>query len=97
MSIITKGQLKWAIMEMNRATNSPVEPYTTQNGKTVANVGNYHLEEAYGGYNVTRTIGQGDEIHHPFGDDFMPKRELLGRIRAFLAGIKAGRAAPASA
>ena len=39
MSIITKGQLKWAVMEMNRATNSPVKPYTTKAGKTHVNIG----------------------------------------------------------
>lgn len=54
MSTITLKDLENAVARLNRSTNSPLESYTKADNKFTANVGNYHLDGAYGGYSLCR-------------------------------------------
>lgn len=51
---ITESNLKALVRRINEATGAAIEPYTKQaDGRYKANIGNYHLDIAYGGYGGT--------------------------------------------
>lgn len=79
---------------INRTTDSPLVPYTKdKDGKYIANVGNYHIEGAYGGYCLSRMVNVGGGTETIIGG-YMPKRELYNRMHAFLSGLEAHQANP---
>ena len=51
----TIAQIQAALYKLNRQTASPLKPY--EDGQ--AQIGNYHLSQAYGGYNVNRIMNNG--------------------------------------
>lgn len=89
MERTTEAQLKAQIAHLNKITNSPAESYSLgTDGKYHANVGNYHLDCAYGGYNLARIANDGGGITQPIGGGFKTKRELYNLIRAYISGIE---------
>jgi hypothetical protein len=73
---------------INERTGSPLEPYTRdESGNLRANVGNYHLSGAYGGYCLHRMHNESGGVTTPLIHGHVPKRELETAMRAFLAGI----------
>ena len=91
MNRITDKDLQAACNRINRATNSPATPYMTDpDGKFHANIGCYHLSHAYGGVALHRMHNDGGGVEEVFGGH-MPKRELYGKMHAFLAGLDAGK------
>lgn len=90
MTSINKAMLQARIDSLNSLTNNHLEPYTKSNtGKLQANIGSYYLDAAYGGYNLARIENKGGGISCPIGQGFYPKRELLNKINAYIAGIHA--------
>ncbi|MEY4427217.1 MAG: hypothetical protein RL535_1515 [Pseudomonadota bacterium] len=87
MSRITEKQLQAMVNRINRMTKSPIEPYTIQDGRGVANVGNYHLSGAYGGLSLHRMVSQSGGVADIFNCGHVPKRELYQMILAFIAGL----------
>lgn len=78
------------IERINIATGSPTAPYTRMaDGKHRANVGNYHLDNAYGGYALVRTTSEQGSIMR-ITDGYMPKRELYNMLFVFIRGIEIG-------
>ena len=74
---------------INEAKGAPLTPYTKQaDGKFIANVGNYHLSGAYGGYCLHLMENQGGGISTPLVSGHVPKRELELAMRSFLSGIE---------
>jgi hypothetical protein len=84
MTRITEAMLDARAARLNRMTGSPAEPYT--NGK--ANVGNYHISHAYGGVCLHRMHNEGGGVSCPIIGGHVPKRELLGLIDAYIAGLQ---------
>lgn len=91
MNTITKKDLENVVDRINRATNSPMTPYTQTDGKYTANIGNYHLDWAYGGVCLVRTDSEGGGIQSIL-PGFVSKRELYEKMHAFLRGIDAVKA-----
>ena len=90
MQRISKAHLQAKIDQINRATNSPREPYTKgDDGLYHANIGNYHLAGAYGGHQLHRMHTDGGGVTEPLGGGYISKRELNERLHAFLAGLEA--------
>ena len=91
---ITMGMLEREVAKLNSLTNSPSTPYSKrENGKGYeANVGNYHIAGAYGGWKVERMVNPGGGITHPTGLDtgFVSKRKCYENLRAFISGIEHG-------
>lgn len=57
MQRITRKFLEAQITTLNRMTGNPEEPYRrNDDGKAVANKGNYHLDGAYGGFALYRMV-----------------------------------------
>ena len=84
-------ELEAIVARINTATGSPSEPYTkTADGHYKANVGNYHLSSAYGGYALHKMANEDGGVHDIFGGH-MPKSVLAHLMRAYLAGITSQR------
>lgn len=88
---ITERDLESVVARINKMTGSPATPYTRdENGKFTANVGNFHLDAAYGGWALHRmeTTGGGVEV---ILSGYVPKRELYEKMQAFLSGLYMAR------
>lgn len=89
MQSITIKFLKAQIERLNRETNNPPAPYVREGEKFTAQLGNYHLSGAYGGYSLHRMETDGGGISDVFGCGHITKRDLSSRISAMLCGINA--------
>lgn len=85
MERITEKQLNAVVERLNRITHSPLASWTKTDKGPTANIGNYHLDYAYGGVSLARmrNEGGGIEMILPGGT----KRECYERLQAFLKGI----------
>ena len=90
MTRITRKQLETAVDTLNEMTGSPLEPYSKVGDKWVANVGNYHISGAYGGFSLHRMVNDGGGVKDIFYCGHVPARELFGLIRAYRYGIHMG-------
>lgn len=85
-SRITEKQLEALIKRLNIATGSPVEPWTKDStGKFKANIGNYHIESAYGSTKLSRMVSISGATSDIFG--LTTKRALYNKILAMLDGL----------
>ncbi len=88
---ITKANLEGVIATLNRVTKSPEEPYTNDaEGKFQSNIGNFHLDSAYGGHKLSRITNDAGGTTDITGG-YIPKRELYYRIHAYLDGVLAAQ------
>ena len=89
MERITMKQLENKVARLNRVCGTPEAPWTrTENGEMRANIGNYHLDGAYGGYQLAQMCSETGGITNPFRSGFVSKRELAGLIDAFVVGVE---------
>ena len=88
---ITNKKLNETIDLLNQITNSPATPWSKVGGKLVANVGNYHLYEAYGGACVHRMANTSGAAESMVTYGHVPKRELFNRLVSYIAGVEAGK------
>jgi hypothetical protein len=93
MQTITIKFLKAQVDRLNREMNLPLVPYIREGEKFTAQIGNYHLSGAYGGYALHKMATDGGGISDVFGCGHVPKRDLSARISAMIAGIYAAQAA----
>ena len=93
MQTITKKFLEAQIERLNRETNNPPAPYVRDGEKFTAQIGNYHLSGAYGGYSLHRMETDGGGISDVFGSGHISKRDLSARISAMMRGIHAAQMA----
>ena len=93
MQRITIKFLNAQCARLNRITNSPMESYTRGlDGSFKANVGCYHISQAYGGYALHRMHNEGGGVSEPLSTGHVPARELSGLISAYIAGIDSTKA-----
>lgn len=85
MERIAQAQLNYAVERINVNTKSPLTPYTKVDGKLVANIGNFHIYGAYGGYGLHRMCNEGGGITQIIG--ISTKRELYNQLQAMINGI----------
>lgn len=90
MKRITRKDLDGAVDLLNRIAGMPMHPYR-MNG--VANVGNYHLDGAYGGWALHQMANHGGGIRDIFNMGHMPARELYNLIYAYRKGIESQQGA----
>jgi hypothetical protein len=84
---ITLAHLEAKAATINGMTKSPEKPYRMVDGKYRANVGNYHISGAYGGYCLHRMATEGGGVSDVFGIGHIPARELAGLMSAYMAGL----------
>ena len=88
MQRITRKFLEAQINTLNRMTGNPEEPYRrNEAGKSVANVGNYHLDGAYGGFSLFRMGNESGGCSDIFSCGHVSARQLSDLISAYMAGI----------
>ena len=86
---ITNKHLAAALNNLNSATNSPTSSYTKlPSGAILANVGNYHIDSAYGGNKLVRMVSPSGGIT-TITTGYDTKRYVLEFIHAMLIGIAA--------
>ena len=84
---ITLKMLENKIDYLNQITGSPSTAYTRQgNGNLKANVGHWHLDGAYGGWQVARMYNEGGAITTRDCGGFGTKREVYDKLCAFIDG-----------
>ncbi len=91
MDRITDKDLGRLVNFINKATGNALEPYSkdTVMGGYVANIGNYHIDGAYGGVKLVRMENDGGGISDVSTNGYGTKRQLHSWMVAFLAGIGA--------
>lgn len=88
MSRITRKQLEARAAWINKLTGSPLESSTRIDGRYVANVGNFHISGAYGGYCLHRMVNESGGVTTPLISYHVPARELWEQMGAFIAGLE---------
>ena len=89
METITKTVLDRKVEHLNRITNSPAEPYTRMDDGTLrANVGNYHLSSAYGGYSLHRMCNESGGAEDVLRCGHTNKRRLFDLIDTYIMGME---------
>jgi len=88
MQRITRKDLDGAVNFLNRITGKEAEPYTGEHGKWSANIGNFHISGAYGGFALHQMVNENGGIRDVFGTGHVPMRELFGLIYAYAKGIQ---------
>ena len=85
MERITRKQIDAAVDTLNRMTSSPAEPYRKEGDKWVANVNNFHISGAYGGFSLHRMSNESGGIRDIFQCGYVPARELFSLIHALVS------------
>jgi len=94
MRRITIKDLDAVCARLNRVTDSPLEPYVQDStGRYTAQVGNYHISRAYGGFCLHRMVNDGGGVSSPLSSGHIPARELYERMHAYLKGFEDAREA----
>jgi hypothetical protein len=84
---ISRSFLDAKAATINSMTKSPAEPSRMVNGKYCANIGNYHISGAYGGYSLHRMATEGGGVSDVFNCGHVPARELAGLMSAYMSGL----------
>ena len=79
--------LEALVLHLNQITGNPETPWTRKDNKLTANVDNYHLDQAYGGVRLDQMDNEGGGVHCPLGCGYDTKRDLEGKLRAYMNGI----------
>lgn len=87
---ITVKNLRALAATLNRMTGSPEKSYSDNNGdcKFKANIGNYHISQAYGGYSLHRMLNDAGGVSEVLTSGHVPARELYYRIHAYIRGLQ---------
>jgi len=84
---ILMRDLEAACNRLNLTAGTPMTPYSKVDGKSVANIGNYHLDSAYGGWKLVQMCGEGGGIR-TITDGYVSKPELYNLIHAYIRGFE---------
>ena len=84
---ITRAHLDAKVATINSMTKSPTEPSRMVDGKWTANVGNYHLSGAYGGYSLHRMSNESGGVSDVFNCGHIPAKQLAALMSAYTAGL----------
>ena len=87
MKRVTESQLNAVVKRLNNMTGSPIEPYSRTPDGFVANIGNFHLDFAYGMVRLVRMHSAGGAVNAV--TQYGTKRECLGEMYAFESGYLA--------
>lgn len=84
-SRITDSNLQAIVDRINRTTKSPLQPYA--GGKS--QVGNYHLDHAYGGVALYQMDNESGGCRDVLQCGHTTKRNLAELMHAFIRGLEA--------
>ena len=84
MNRITQKDLQNIVDRINLTACMPLKPWTDNK----ANIGNYHLDWAYGGVKLVRHVNEGGGIKVITMGGYGTKRELYYQMQAYLRGLE---------
>ena len=85
---ITIRDLEGVVNRLNRITNNPLTPWRTNaNGKLRANIGNYHIDWAYGGCTLHQMQNEAGGVRDVVSIGYTSKKDLYHAIHAYISGI----------
>lgn len=88
MTPITQKDLENMLLRLNHVAGTPTTPYTKMSGgKHRANIGNYHLDMAYGGVKVVRMNNEGGGIRD-ITQGYETKRNCYNQLYMYIRGIE---------
>lgn len=87
---ITDSNLDALCATLNRVTGSPAETYKDRK----AQVGNFHIDSAYGGVALYRIANESGGCDDVLNVGHVSKRELWDLTHAYLRGIELGKQLP---
>lgn len=94
---VTLSRLEAIVQRINKMLDCPETPYTKiDDGRYRANVGNYHLSQAYGGVALHQMCSDGGGVRDVLNLGHVSKRELEAAMFAFIEGIECGKQAQGS-
>ena len=86
---ITQKDLEAVCKRINMITGNALKPYfRNEEGKLIANIGNYHIDGAYGGVALHQMQNEAGGIRDVLGSGHVSKRELYNRMQAFIRGLE---------
>ena len=89
-SRITRRDLESVATLLNQMTDNPEAPYRKEGDRYVANVGNYHISGAYGGFALHQMANAGGGIRDVRRSGHGPARDLYERMHAYRYGLESG-------
>lgn len=93
---ITNRDLEQLVRVINRRVNGVNHEslwWRNDAGELVAYVGDFYIDGAYGGVALYRVVTAGGGVSDVFNVGHVPKRDLYGRITAYLRGLEDADAA----
>lgn len=87
MKRVTISDLENIVARINRMTGSPTTPYAKEGEKWVAQIGCYHLDQAYGGVTLHRMHNLSGGVEDVLRVGHVSKRELQSLLFAFIEGL----------
>lgn len=95
MTPITQIQLQAICDRINRTAGTPLNSWTRNEatGRQTANIGNYHIDGAYGGVSLHQMLSDGGGVRDVFRCGHVSKRELSKLMFAFIDGLETAREA----
>ena len=92
MTRMTMKYLEARVEYLNKLTDNPLTPWSQNKaGKFRANIGNYHLDGAYGGWQLVQHMNEGGGVTVPLSTGHVSKRELAEKLDAFISGLELGK------
>lgn len=88
MDRITIKHLEAVVSRINKLTNSPSTYWNEGEGKRTININHFHLDGAYGGYALCRTVNDAGGVTDIFRVGNVSKRELYELMHAFMIGLE---------
>ena len=85
----TIKQLELLTAELNKQLDRPLKPYIKENGKLTAQIGNFHLYQAYGAFGLNEMASEGGGVRTII--HLGTKKELFNSIHRLLDGIRLER------
>ena len=92
MHRITKSDLNNMVARLNHTAGTPTEPYTKgEDGNYHPNALCYHLDGAYGGWQLAQMCTEGSGTSHPIHMGYVSKKDCYYAIHTFIMGMEAGK------
>ena len=83
---ITIKQIEAVINWLNEELKRPLKPYIKENGKFTAQIGNFHLYQAYGAFGLNEMASEGGGVRTII--HLGTKKELYTALHKLIQGIE---------
>lgn len=88
MTRVSIKDLELQVARINKLTGSPLTPWGKVGDKLKANIGNYHLDQAYGGIKLVKMYNEGGGIEVITRSGYGSKKELYYQLDAIITTLE---------